>query len=66
MELKEKFIDGVWSSRIDVSDFVYKNITPYTGDASFLCGPSERTKKLWAKCLEALEEERRNNRYIRA
>ena len=41
--MREKFKDGVWSRKIDVSDFVYRNITPYTGDASFLQGPSDRT-----------------------
>ena len=55
-----KFNDGAWSGRIDVSDFVYRNITPYTGDGSFLQGPTDRTKRLWAKCTEALEEERAN------
>ena len=55
-----KFNDGRWSRRIDVADFVYNNITPYEGDASFLTGATERTKKLWAKCLEAIEEEREN------
>ena len=55
-----KFKDGRWSRRIDVADFVYSNITPYEGDASFLQGPTERTKKLWDKCLEALAEERAN------
>ena len=55
-----KFKDGRWSRRIDVADFVYSNITPYEGDASFLQGPTERTKKLWAKCVEALAEERAN------
>ena len=55
-----KFNDGRWSRRIDVADFVYNNITPYEGDASFLTGATERTKKLWAKCLEAIEEERAN------
>ena len=57
----EKFKDGVWSRKIDVSDFVYRNITPYTGDASFLQGPSDRTRKLWNECLAALDEERKNN-----
>ena len=61
MEIREKFKDGAWSRKIDVSDFVYRNITPYTGDASFLKGPSERTKKLWNECLSALDEERKNN-----
>ena len=58
--MTQKFNDGRWSHRIDVSDFVYTNITPYEGDASFLVGPTERTKNLWNKCLEALEEERAN------
>lgn len=55
-----KFKDGAWSGKIDVSDFVYRNITPYEGDASFLQGPTDRTKKLWAICTKALEEERAN------
>ena len=58
--MNQKFNDGRWSRRIDVADFVYNNITPYEGDASFLQGPTERTMKLWNKCLEALEEERAN------
>ena len=58
--MTKKFNDGRWSHRIDVADFVYCNITPYDGDASFLAGPTERTKQLWNKCLEALEEERQN------
>ena len=56
----QNFNDGRWSHRIDVADFVYSNITPYEGDASFLKGATERTKKLWDKCLEALAEEREN------
>ena len=58
--MTKKFNDGRWSHRIDVADFVYSNITPYDGDASFLAGPTERTTKLWNKCIEALEEERQN------
>ena len=58
--MTDKFNGGRWSRRIDVADFVYSNITPYEGDASFLEGATERTKALWAKCLEAIEEERQN------
>ena len=61
MELNKTFIDGLWSKEINVSDFVSKNITSYTGDASFLQGPTERTKHIWNLCLKALEEERANN-----
>lgn len=55
------FKPGRWNHHIDVTDFVKTNITPYVGDASFLTGPTERTKAVWNKCLEALAEERANN-----
>ncbi len=61
MELNKTFKDGLWSSEINVKDFVSKNINPYDGDASFLQGPTERTKKIWDICLQAIEEERANN-----
>ena len=48
--MTQKFNDGRWSRRIDVADFVYSNITPYEGDASFLQGPTERTKLILEKC----------------
>ena len=54
------FKPGVWNETINVSDFVYRNITPYTGDASFLKGASKRTRTLWDECLKAIEEERQN------
>jgi formate C-acetyltransferase len=34
-----------------------KIITPYEGEAFFLCGPTERTQTLWQKILELLKEE---------
>ena len=55
------FKEGRWNHEINVTDFVKLNITPYEGDASFLAGPTERTKAVWNKCLEALAEERANN-----
>lgn len=54
------FKEGHWKYEINVTDFVKTNITPYEGDASFLTGPTERTKAVWNKCLEALAEERAN------
>ena len=54
------FKEGPWTQGVNVTDFVYKNLTPYEGDASFLVGPTNRTKKIWNLCLEALEEERAN------
>ena len=55
------FKPGRWKHHVDVTDFVKTNITPYVGNASFLTGPTERTKAVWNKCLEALAEERANN-----
>ena len=55
------FKEGRWNHEINVTDFVKTNITPYEGDASFLSGPTERTKAVWNKCLKALAEERANN-----
>lgn len=61
MEQNIKFNKGVWETEINVKDFVNQNITPYEGDASFLCGPSERTKRVWDICKQALKEESENN-----
>ncbi|APY11725.1 formate C-acetyltransferase [Seonamhaeicola sp. S2-3] len=60
MEVKE-FKKGIWTERVDVRNFVYNNITPYYGNDEFLVGPSEKTKKLWNVCVEAMKEERQNN-----
>ncbi len=56
-----EFIAGNWQERIDVRDFVTRNITPYDGDESFLSKPTERTLHLWKICLEAIKEERDRN-----
>ena len=51
------FRKGKWCEKIDVRDFIVKNYTPYEGDASFLQGPTERTKKISAKLNALLAEE---------
>ncbi|GIL85212.1 hypothetical protein Vretifemale_13792 [Volvox reticuliferus] len=38
---------------INVQKYVQENFKPYSGDATFLAGPTERTKKLWSS-LEKL------------
>ena len=58
--MEQNFINGLWNKEINVADFVSANIAPYTGDASFLQGPTVRTTNLWNLCLQALEEERNN------
>lgn len=55
------FKSGNWQNAIDIRDFVLKNVRPYDGDGSFLCGPTERTKELWQICLDAIAAERANN-----
>ena len=65
MELNKTFIDGLWSKEINVTSFVQTNITPYVGDASFLQGPTDRTKHIWNLCLKALEEERATTASVR-
>lgn len=44
-------------NRLDVRDFVLKNIKSYDGDASFLFGPSKKTKRLWSECERLLKQE---------
>lgn len=46
------FNSGNWDKEIDVRDFIQKNYTPYEGEASFLSGPTEKTKQVW----QSLEE----------
>ncbi|GHW02453.1 formate acetyltransferase [candidate division SR1 bacterium] len=46
---------------INVRQFVYDNIIPYDGDASFLQGPTDRTQKLRSKLQSLLEQERSKN-----
>ena len=41
------FEEGPWTEGIDVRDFIQRNYTPYDGDASFLAGPTEKTKRVW-------------------
>ncbi len=54
------FKGNTWKKEIDVRDFINENYTPYTGDAGFLCGPTERTQALMAKFNELLKAERDN------
>ncbi|MEN9266694.1 MAG: formate C-acetyltransferase, partial [Thermostichales cyanobacterium BF4_bins_65] len=56
----KEWVGGLWQTQIDVRDFIQRNYTPYTGDGSFLVGPTERTTQLWnqVKDLMALEREK--------
>ncbi|MBQ4542041.1 MAG: hypothetical protein IJA23_04235, partial [Clostridia bacterium] len=46
-----------WKENVDLSNFIVRNFTEYKGDDSFLAGPTEKTKAVWAKCEKLLEEE---------
>jgi formate C-acetyltransferase len=59
-EVMVGFEKGTWNEKIDVRDFVLRNVTSYYGDASFLEGATERTKQLWEICLAAMKQEREN------
>ena len=39
--------DGLWTSEVNVRDFIQANYTEYDGDQSFLAGPTAATKKLF-------------------
>ena len=51
------FTTGAWQTEINVRDFIQKNYTPYYGDASFLCGATERTNALMAQFRELQRQE---------
>ena len=53
------FAEGPWQTSVDVRGFIQANYVPYQGDDSFLAGPTERTKAVWAKLSELLKEERK-------
>ena len=57
------FTGGRWQDHVDVHDFIQANVTPYTGDATFLAGPTERTRALWAQVTEMLPQERARGVY---
>ena len=51
------FKAGNWEREIDVRDFIQQNYTPYTGDGTFMEGPTDNTKKLWDEVLELFKLE---------
>jgi formate C-acetyltransferase len=59
----EDFTGGGWREAIDVRGFIQANYTPYTGDGSFLSGPTERTTRLWARLESMFPIERERGIY---
>lgn len=52
------FNGGTWETAIDVRGFIQANYTPYSGDSSFLKGPTARTRELNDKLNALLKKER--------
>ena len=52
------FKPNVWQDEINVRDFIQANYKEYTGDSSFLSGPTERTKGLMKKVQDLFKLER--------
>ncbi|TBW32289.1 formate C-acetyltransferase [Siculibacillus lacustris] len=52
------FTVGRWTQEIDLRGFLLDNVTPYTGDASFLASVTPRTAALWATLKDLLKAER--------
>ncbi len=50
-ECYRSFETGLWNKEIDVRNFIQLNYQAYTGDASFLEGPTDNTQLLWHEVL---------------
>ena len=57
MNAWEGFVSGSYEREANVRDFIQRNYAPYTGDGSFLKGPTARTAKLMEKVNALLKEE---------
>ena len=54
----QDFKTGKWDKEVNVRDFIQRNYHPYDGDESFLAGPTQATKDLWAQVLDLQKKER--------
>ena len=52
------FEGALWRKKIDLADFIRHNYQPFTSEPAFLSPPSARTKRLWTKCQQLMDEER--------
>jgi formate C-acetyltransferase len=52
------FKGGEWQQKIEVRDFIQKNVTSYEGDDTFLAGATARTTGIWNKLSALFEQER--------
>ena len=61
MEEWKNFKKGIWCSEINVRDFIKNNYKPYSGDESFLVGPTEKTKRILRKYEDICKEEEKKH-----
>ncbi len=57
------FPAGPWTDAVDVRGFIQASYTEYTGDDSFLAGPTERTTRVWQTLLDMFPQEREKGVY---
>lgn len=55
------FEGRLWKEEVNVRDFIQSNYHPYSGDSSFLCGPTNATNKLWTALQNLQKAERAQN-----
>ena len=55
------FEGRLWKEEVNVRDFIQSNYCPYSGNSSFLCGPTNATNKLWAALQNLQKAERAQN-----
>ncbi len=63
MDAWRGFKEGKWTNEVDVTDFIRLNYTEYTGDESFLAGPTEATTTMWKSLAEKFKVEREKGIY---
>ena len=58
MDQWQGFKGKTWKEEVDVRDFIINNFSEYTGDESFLAGPTETTTQLWDQVMDLTKQER--------
>ena len=58
MEQWQGFKGKTWKEEVDVRDFIINNFSEFTGDESFLAGPTETTTQLWDQVMDLTKQER--------
>ncbi len=53
----KNFKEGKWTTTIDVENFIDINYKEYKDGEEFLVGTTEKTRKVWDRCLNLLDEE---------